>query len=321
MSKPATVCVVGSANIDLTFRTHRLPQAGETVKARDFHFGCGGKGANQAVMAALFGARALLIARVGADPFGDQLVENLRSCGVNTDRVEHDAERPTGMASILVDDSARNCIAVAPGANAALTPEVVRSAADAIRQAGALLCQLETPIEASVEAFRIAREAGVRTILNPAPAQSLPADLLELTDLCVPNESEAALLSGLSIDGPEAASEAARAIRKLGPRSVIVTLGSRGCLLEDGNDVQHFPAPKVAAVDPTGAGDAFLGTAAAILAAGGGLREAIPLACAAASLSVTRPGAQGSYPSRREVEAFLSQQSRRPAETGKGKNP
>lgn len=306
MSKPATVCVVGSANIDLTFRTVRLPKAGETVKAHDFRFGCGGKGANQAVMAALMGAYVRLVARVGADPFGEQLVENLRASGVITDHVEHDPNLPTGMASILVDDGARNCIAVAPGANAGLVPDIVRAAADAIREASVLLCQLETPVESSVDAFRIARAAGVRTILNPAPAQVLPAELLEVTDLCVANESEANLLSGIRIEGAEGAAEAAKALRKLGPRSVIVTLGARGCYLDEGNEVEHFPARAVRAVDPTGAGDAFLGALAASLASGRSLRDAIPVGSAAAALSVMRPGAQESYPSLAEVESFCA---------------
>jgi ribokinase len=320
MSKPPPVCVVGSANIDLTFRTPRLPEAGETVKARDVHLGCGGKGANQAVMAALLGARVRMVARVGNDPFGQQLVDNLSSFGVNTDHVGQDAALPTGMASIIVDDGARNCIAVSPGANEGLTPDVVRSAAGAIREARVLLCQLETPVEATVEAFRIARAGGVRTVLTPAPAQPLPEELLELTDLCVPNETEASLLSGVDTSTVQGASEAARILRQRGPRAVIVTLGSRGCLLAEGTEIQCFPARAVRAVDPTGAGDAFVGAIAATLAAGGTLADALPRASAAAALSVTRSGAQASYPSREEVDSFLRSE-RGPGETGKGVEP
>ena len=195
---------------------------------------------------------------------------------------------------------------MADGANGSLTPADVRAAADSVRAARVLLCQLETPLETTLEAFRIARAAGVRTILNPAPAKPLPDELLRLTDLCVPNETEAALLTAIATDTPEGAAAAARSLCGRGPRAVIVTLGSRGCLVDEGRGAEHFAARPVAAVDSTGAGDAFLGALAAALAKGIGLREAVPLAGAAATLSVTRPGAQASFPTRAEVDAFLA---------------
>jgi ribokinase len=306
MSESATVCVVGSANVDLVFRAARLPGTGETVAAHSFAEGCGGKGANQAVMAARLGARVSLVGRVGRDSFGQLLLGNLRNNGVDTAFVGVDPERPTGVAAVVVDDQGRNCIVVADGANGRLSPADVRAAADSLRAARVLLCQLETPLESTLEAFRIARAAGVRTVLNPAPARPLPDELLRLTDLCVPNETEAAVLTGIATDTPEGAAAAARSLRGRGPRAVIVTLGERGCLMHEGRGAEQFAARPVAAADSTGAGDAFLGALAAALARGTSLREAVPIAGAAATLSVTRAGAQASFPTRAEVDAFLA---------------
>jgi ribokinase len=323
MSDSATVCVVGSANVDLTFRAARLPGTGETIAARSFAEGCGGKGANQAVMAARLGARVCLIGSVGADAFGRMLLDNLRTNGVDTDFVRIDPSRPTGVAAVVVDDEGRNCIVVADGANGALTPDDVRNAATSVRTASVLLCQLETPLETTLEAFRIARATGVRTVLNPAPARPLPEELLRLTDLCVPNETEATLLTGVATDTLDGAAAAARSLHRRGPRAVIVTLGSRGCLVDEGHGAEHFPARPVAAVDSTGAGDAFLGALASALASGAGLRDAVPIAAAAATLSVTRPGAQTSFPTRGEVDFFIARgpdSSNRAAQDGHGES-
>jgi ribokinase len=309
MAEPHSVCVVGSANVDLTFRMARLPSVGETVAAQSLETDFGGKGANQAVMAALAGASVSLVARVGADPFARQIIDNLLAHRVNVDHVATDAVRPTGVAAIFVDDAARNSIAVAPGANAGLAVEHVTVAADVIRAAKVLLCQLETPAEASLEAFRIARAAGVLTILNPAPARPLPDELLRLTDLCVPNETEAGLLTGEATESTEGAVKAAHALRSGGAQRVIVTLGARGCLIDDGSHTETVPAPTVAAVDPTGAGDAFLGVLAATLARKLSLREAVHRATAAAALSVTRPGAQASFPTMAELAAMFKRVS------------
>src|SRR6516162_5247476 len=165
----AKICVVGSCNIDLTFRVPRLPRPGETVAAHALHQGFGGKGANQAVAAAKLGAQVMMIARVGNDGFGAQTLDNLRGHGVDTTFVGVDPEQPTGLASIHVSDAGENCIAVAAAANARLMPSDVQAAADAIRRAEGLICQLETPVETAIESFRIARQAKVRTVLNPAP--------------------------------------------------------------------------------------------------------------------------------------------------------
>lgn len=309
MNATAVVCVVGSANMDLIVRAPRLPASGETVPGHSFQVGCGGKGANQAVSAARMGATVALVGRVGGDAFGAQLLEKLRADGVGTDYLRRDAVQQTGVASIVVDDAASNCIVVVPGANGALTADDVRAAAQVVQAARVLLCQLEVPLECVAEAFRLARAAGATTILNPAPAQSLPTELLQLTDLCVPNETEATLLTGIDTATIEGAAAAARALRQRGARAVVVTLGSRGCLFDDGERMELFAAFPVPAVDPTGAGDAFVGALAAALAEGAAAHASIPRACAAAALSVTRVGALATFPTRAEVETFLASRS------------
>jgi ribokinase len=303
------ICVVGSANIDLTFRTPRLPRPGETLAGRAFHLGFGGKGANQAVMASLLGAQVAMVGKVGRDVFGEGIRRNFQEHGIDAGCVGVDEARASGAASIIVDDEARNCILVVPGANLGLTPTDVRAAAAMIRSAQVVLCQLEVPVEATVEAFRIARAAGVRTVLNPAPAVALPDELLALADLCVPNETEAELLTGLAAASLAEAEAAGRKLLQRGAGAAIVTLGGRGALWVDGGAADHVPAVPVAAVDPSGAGDAFIGSLAVFLAEGLAPRQALRRANVAAALSVTRPGTQASFPRRAEVETFLHQQS------------
>jgi ribokinase len=300
---PPSICVVGSSNIDLTFRTARLPRPGETLAGKAFHLGFGGKGANQAVMAARLGARVAMISCVGEDVFGEQTVRNFQQHGIDTTHVRRDAGQPTGVASIVVDDAAQNCILLVPGANQALTPADVRAAAPVIQSAGVLLCQLEVPLETSWGAFRLARAAGVRTILNPAPAVPLPEELLALTDLCVPNETETELLTGRSVTTLAEAETAARLLLDRGPQAVLMTLGERGVLTMDREGVEHCPSVSVQAVDASGAGDAFIGSLAVFLVEGLPLAEAVRRANTAAALSVTRPGTQESFPTRAEVFA------------------
>jgi ribokinase len=302
---PPRICVVGSLNTDLTFRTPRLPKPGETLRGNAFHIGYGGKGANQAVMSARLGAQVTLVGRVGRDAFGDGSVRHLTREGIDTIHVKEDVQEPSGTAAIVVDDQANNCIIVVPGANGALTPDDVRDAQSAIRQARVLLCQLEVPMRTVLEAFRIARSAGVQTILNPAPAAKLPDELLRLTDICVPNETELELLVNRRLSAFDEMEGAAREIIRRGPSTVLVTLGARGVLIVTADACDHIPAVPVEAVDPTGAGDAFIGALAVFLAESRGLREAVRWACAAAALSVMRPGAQASFPSRADVEGLF----------------
>lgn len=300
------ICVVGSSNVDLTFRVKRLPHPGETVGQGALHSGFGGKGANQAVMAARLGARVRFVTRVGKDHFGEAILASYRSEGIDTDFVFVDEQRPTGMAAILVDDEAQNCIIVVPGANQALTPADVWRSANAIRAADVVLTQLEVPVETCVEAFRIAKQAGVRTLLNPAPVFAVPEELLCLTDICIPNETELQTLNGRQTCGLAQVEAAARALLRRGPRSVIVTLGERGALFVDGQTAEHIAAIRVTACDPTGAGDAFIGSLAVFLSEGQSLRDAARAANAAAALSVTRCGAQAAFPARAEVDKFIA---------------
>jgi ribokinase len=306
MATTPRVCVVGSSNIDLTFRTPRLPRPGETLAGHGFHLGHGGKGGNQAVMAARLGAQVALVSRVGRDVFGEGALANYRAAGIDTSHVHADDSLPSGTAAILVDDQARNCILIVPGANQKLTPADVRRAIVPLQSAAVLLCQLEVPVETTLEAFRLARAAGVRTILNPAPAAPLPEELLRLTDLCVPNETELELLTGRSVRTPDDAAEAARLLHLREGGAVVVTLGARGALVVGANVREQIPAPAVEAIDSTGAGDAFIGSLGVFLAEGRPLPDAVRRACAVAALSVTRLGTQAAYPSQAEVTAFLA---------------
>jgi ribokinase len=300
------IVVVGSTNIDLTFPVAQLPRPGETVAGAGMQTGFGGKGSNQAVMAARLGGRVLMISAVGGDGFGRQALDNYRAAGVETTHVRVDASQPTGTAAILVDQQARNCIVVVAGANGGVSPADVRQARAAIESANVVLAQLETPIDATREAFRLARATGVKTILNPAPARPLADELLALTTFCIPNETELETLTGSPAWSLEEAESAARSLLRRGPEVVIVTLGERGSLVVGGSIVEHSPPVPVQAVDPTAAGDAFIGSLAVFLSRGDSLFQAVRQAGAVAALTVTRPGAQSSFPPAAEIEAFLS---------------
>jgi ribokinase len=305
---PARICVVGSANVDLTLRTPRLPRPGETVAGRTFHLGFGGKGANQAVMAAKLGARVTMVTKLGRDVFGEGTLKNYREQGIDTTHVLFDAKLFSGVAPIFVDDSAQNFIVIIPGANMGLTPADAQAAKHVILDADILIGQLEIPMETTLEAFRIAKQGNVRTILNPAPAAEIPDELLRLADICAPNETETELLTGLPAGTAEEAQQAARKLLSRGPGAVILTLGERGAMLIDQSKIENIPAIKVNAVDPTGAGDAFIGSLAMFWGEGLSLQEAIRRANAVAALSVTRIGTQVSFPKRAEADRFLKQQ-------------
>jgi ribokinase len=299
------VCVVGSANVDLTFRAASLPRPGETLAGRSFQLAFGGKGANQAVAAARLGARVHLVARVGCDLFGEQLRQHFLAEHIDASHVRTDDSQSSGAASITVDDEGRNCILVVAGANGGLAPADVQAAAPTIAACQILLCQLEVPVETTRTALRVAREAGVTTVLNPAPAAPLADEVLRLADLCVPNETEAERLTGKPVTDLAEAEAAARMLQARGARTVVVTLGERGALLVD-QGARHIQAVPVRAVDTTGAGDAFIGGLAVFLAEGLDLERAAGRACAVAALSVTRLGAQAALPSSAELEAFLA---------------
>lgn len=301
------IVVVGSINMDLVTRTNNIPIPGETVIGGDLQTIPGGKGANQAVAAARLGSDVAMVGHVGNDVFAKQLKENLGADGVNQTYVTG-VEAASGVALIVVDASGQNSIVVAPGANGWLTPADVEAAADVINSADVMLLQLEIPLETVHRAAQLAHDFGVRVILNPAPAQPLPAALLKLVDVLVPNESEAAVLAGIPVDDEEGLRKAATKLQSLGVATVILTLGSRGALLAQDGKFTHFPPFAVLdVVDTTAAGDAFVGGLAAAIAGGDPVETAIPWGNAAGALAITRAGAQPSLPTRQEVMILLSQ--------------
>lgn len=299
-SQPAaSICVVGASLIDLIAYVPRLPALGETLHGSDFRSGFGGKGANQAVMAARLGARVTIVTRVGRDAFGDGMLANFREQGVDTAYVSVDEEAPSGVAPIAVDPNGDNSIIIVTGANDRLTHADVERARAAIADADVLACQLELPREATLAALRIARDCSTTTILNPAPATAdLPPEAYELADVLCPNQPEAELLLGHSISDP---AKAARDLRARGAHAVVLTLGERGCLVASAGGERAFPAMRVDAVDTTGAGDAFVGSLAVRLGLGEPLERAADYANRAAALSVTRRGTQASFPSAGEL--------------------
>jgi ribokinase len=295
------ITVVGSANIDLTFRAARLPRPGETVFGKTFDRGFGGKGANQAVAAARLGATVSFVGRVGADEFGRAIRDQLTREGVDVAHLLDDPDRPTGTAAVLVDDAGENAIVGVPGANLGLTPADARDAERLLASSAVVLAPCETMIETLAEALRIAHAAGGVCVLNPAPARELPAGLLSVLDVIVPNESELRALTDRPTDTLDDVSAAAAVLRARGPRSVIATLGPRGALVVGPEGSHHVAGVPVTAVDTSGAGDAFCGALVTFLAEGMAMVDAARRANVVAALSVTRPGTQASFPRREEL--------------------
>ena len=307
MNRTPKICVVGSSMIDQIARAPRLPGPGETLVGTGYSLGFGGKGSNQAVMAARLGAAVSMVVKLGRDVFGEDTLKNYRAQNINTDFVFFDERLSSGVAPIWVDETTgQNQIIVVPGANLALTPSEVRRAEAVIVQSAVVVCQNEIPTECSLEAFRLAKRAGVRTLFNPAPASAIPDELLRLSDILVPNETEAALLTGIATDTDEGAARAAKALRERGVCAVIVTLGSRGALVLDEAGTHRVDAEVVQAVDSTGAGDAFVGSLAYFLGTGVSLREGVEKACRVATRSVLRHGTQSSFPDAAEIADILA---------------
>ncbi|MEI7809516.1 MAG: ribokinase [Verrucomicrobiota bacterium] len=305
MNPRSKIVVVGSSNTDMIIQLDRIPRPGETLLGGEFTSAAGGKGANQAVGAARAGGDVTFIARVGKDIFGDQAVAGFRKDGINVNHVFRDAAAPSGVALIFVAKDGENSIAVAGGANGKLSPADVKRAAKVIRSAAMLVAQLETPLATVQAAADIAAKAGVRFILNPAPARPLPDALLKRVSILTPNETEAELLTGIKVTNEATAAKAAAKLRSRGVQTVILTLGSRGAFIADDKGNQLVPGFKVKAVDTTAAGDIFNGALAVALAEGKALPDAVRFSNAAAAISVTRLGAQPSAPKRTEIESFL----------------
>ncbi len=302
---PTHIVVTGSLNMDLVARAPRIPRPGETIIGGDFCTVPGGKGANQAVAAARLGAQVSMIGQVGRDAFAQALLDNLAAAGVDHSFVAQDPDAATGVALIVVDDAGENSIVVAPGANMRLSPTDVDEAESVVAAADALLLQLESPLETVTRAAEVARAHGVTVVLNPAPARSLPDELLALVDVLIPNETETALLTGLPVRDRAEAETAAAALHELGVGTMILTLGERGALLSREQGSEHFAAFEVTPVDTTAAGDAFVGGFAVALTEGRTLSEAVRWGNAAGALATTKLGAQPSMPTRQDLENLL----------------
>jgi ribokinase len=306
MTKTPRIVVVGSSNTDMVVKAARIPVPGETVTGGVFVMAAGGKGANQAVAAARLGAEVTFVARLGEDMFGDQAIENYRREGIVSDLILRDPERHTGVALIMVDEKGENLIAVASGANRALTPQDVERAAERIRAADVVMLQLETPMETVAFTAKVAADAGVPVILDPAPAPAAPldAELLERVAYLTPNESEAERLTGIPVKDEASARAAAQQLLQSGARNVIITMGTRGALVAHAGQAAMIPGYKVEARDSTAAGDAFNGGLASALARGLPLEEAVRQASLVGALSVTKMGAQPSLPTEDELRRF-----------------
>jgi ribokinase len=300
------VVVVGSSNTDLTLRVPHIPAPGETVGGRDLHVTGGGKGANQAVAAARAGAPVAMVAALGTDAFGDAALERLRAEGIDVGLVRRVPAVASGVALIFVDPAGENVIAVAPGANAELRPEDVAPIEADLGADDVVLLQLEIPLETVEAAIAIARRRGARVILNPAPARPLPETILGTVAWLTPNEHEATHLTGFGAGSAAGLAKAARTLHERGVASVLVTLGARGAYLSAAGAETIVRGFAVDVVDTTAAGDVFNGALAVALIEGRPPLDAVRFANAAAALSVTRPGAQASAPSRQAIEALLA---------------
>ncbi|HVN14511.1 MAG TPA: ribokinase [Anaerolineales bacterium] len=297
------ILVVGSLNTDLVVRTARFPAPGETISGEDLQIFPGGKGANQAVAAARQGASVAMLGRVGKDNFGDFLLDNLKMNHVDTRLIQRD-DAATGAAVIMVDTNGQNSIILSPGANGKVSPADVETVSFA--DVKLALFQLEIPLETVLRAAITAKKNGARVLLNPAPARSLPDELIAQADFILPNETELSQLTNLSVKDIHSAETAARALLAKGAQTVIVTLGANGALIVNKHQATHVPTFKVNPVDTTAAGDAFIGGFASALLRGLKLEEAVRYANACGGLAATKLGAQPSLPTKEDVEKFIA---------------
>ncbi len=296
--------VVGSCNTDMVIKADRLPVPGETILGGTFFMNPGGKGANQAVAAARMGGLVTLISKTGNDVFGKQSVMLYKSENINTDFIFSDPNQPSGVALITVDSNGENCIVVASGANASLSPTDINKAKAEIESGDLVLMQLEIPLETVEYVAEMASQKGIKVILNPAPARALSEQLLKNLYIIIPNKTEAEILSGIKVTDVESASRAADIISKKGVDIVVITLGSQGALIKEHDSYHFVEAFKVNTIDTTAAGDAFCGSLCVGLSEGKSILESVQMAARTAALTVTRMGAQGSIPYRSELSSF-----------------
>ncbi|WP_226067679.1 ribokinase [Dickeya zeae] len=306
--KSGKLVVLGSINADHILNLAQFPRPGETVIGKQYGVAFGGKGANQAVAAGRSGADIEFIACVGADDIGERIRQQLINDRIDVSAVEAIPGQTTGVALIFVNGEAENMIGIHAGANAAVTPDYLNRYQQKITDASALLMQLESPLETVIAAARLAHDSGTKVILNPAPACSLPDELLSLVDMITPNETEAQILTGVSVETEEDAQRAAQVLHDKGISTVLITLGSRGVWLSEQGQGQRIPGFRVKAVDTIAAGDTFNGALVTALLESRPMEAAIKFAHAAAAIAVTRHGAQPSVPWREEIDAFLNAQ-------------
>ncbi|MFW9939887.1 MAG: ribokinase [Candidatus Thorarchaeota archaeon] len=309
------VLIIGSSNMDLNIYSKRFPNPGETVTGGTFKQFLGGKGANQAVAAVRSGANTVFIGKIGMDFFGNQMISQLSRENIDISHIIRDKEEASGVAFILIDNKGENMISVAPGANFRLSEEEIKTKAEVIKNASSLVVQMEIPIETIEEIFKIALKGDVIKILNPAPLKPIPLEILEKVDIIIPNEGELYQLHSflnlpkLTGEGKLKITQASRELAKLGIKNVITTLGKKGSIIYLGAEDKfiEIPAPKVNVVDTVGAGDCFIGVLASKLCQGESIINSVQYSTIAASIAVTRKGAQDSMPYINEIEKKLKE--------------
>lgn len=315
MPKQSFIAVVGSCNVDLTTFNDVFPRPGETIFGKKFDLGFGGKGANQAVAAKLCGASVAMVAKVGSDLFGPATIKNFEAQGIDASHVRIAEGVSSGVAPIFVEPSGQNRIIVVKGANDALLPDDVDAAAPILRKADTIVMQFEIPLRTVYHAVRFANAAGIRCIVNPAPAQPVDFAALSGADYFIPNETEAELITGMTVHTPEEASLCANFLLRQGLKRVVLTLGERGCLVAGPEGTELVPAFQVNAVDTTGAGDAFIGSFAVFLGEGFPEKEALRRANLYAGLSTMGVGTQKSFLTRADFEREWQTRMPRAAQT------
>jgi len=306
------VCILGSINMDMVVSVNKMPLIGETIFSDNFKLAHGGKGANQAVASRRLGADVYMISKVGQDAYGLEIVNNLEKENINVNSIFKDDVKPTGTAIITVNNEGNNSIVVVPGANMTLNLKEIDKCKEIIGNSDIIVAQFETPIEVTMEAFKFAKEKGVITILNPAPAKEIPTELLKYTDIIVPNETEATALTGVKVQDLESAKQAANIFFNNKVKYVIITLGDKGAAVISKEDGVLIPAYKVNAVDSTAAGDSFIGAISTKLTKSNlninSLVEAVKFGNKVSAIAVQREGAQPSIPFLKEINDIYKEE-------------